>query len=92
MLALGVEIPGSILILDERLARFQADAMALNFTGTPGILLRAKVENRIPQIAPVIEKLAALGFRVSPNSASGVKGTSMDSPFPPRPRHFNVVA
>ena len=34
VLALGVEIPGSILILDERLARFHADAMALNFTGT----------------------------------------------------------
>jgi predicted nucleic acid-binding protein len=47
--------------LDERLGRLHAEAMKLTFTGTLGILLRAKVEGRIPRIEPLLGHLGRLG-------------------------------
>jgi uncharacterized protein len=34
VLALGTEVPGAVLILDERLGRLHAEALKLTFTGT----------------------------------------------------------
>jgi predicted nucleic acid-binding protein len=65
VLALGIQVPGAVVILDERLARMHAEALKLTFTGTLGILLRAKVEGRISQIAPLLTHLDHLGFRLS---------------------------
>jgi len=65
VLALGLQVPGAVVILDERLARLHAEVMKLTFTGTLGILLRAKAEGRIPRIEPVIQHLDRLGFRLS---------------------------
>ena len=63
VLALGIQIPGAVVILDERLARLHAEALKLSFTGTLGILLRAKVEGRIACLEPVLAHLDRLGFR-----------------------------
>ena len=49
VLALGMQLPGAVLILDERLGRLHAESLKLTFTGTLGILLRARVEGRIPR-------------------------------------------
>lgn len=65
VLALGTQVPGAVVILDERLARLHAEAMKLTFTGTLGILLRAKVEGRIPRIEPLLEHLSYSGFSLS---------------------------
>ena len=64
VLALGAQLPGAVLILDERLGRLHAEALKLTFTGTIGILLRAKVEGPIPRIehpaaAQAVTKAAA---------------------------------
>jgi predicted nucleic acid-binding protein len=46
--------------------------LKLTFTGTLEILLRAKVEGRIPRIRPVFEQLDQLKFRLSfKNESSG---------------------
>ncbi len=45
-----MQVPGSVVILDERLGRSYASALKLRFTGTLGILLSATVEGRIPRI------------------------------------------
>jgi predicted nucleic acid-binding protein len=55
---------------DERLGRAHAEALKLTFTGTLGILLRAKVEGRIPRIEPVLDHLDRLGFRLSTRTRS----------------------
>jgi predicted nucleic acid-binding protein len=47
VLAFGIQLPDALLLLDERLARVHARALQLNFTGTLGILLRAKDEGHI---------------------------------------------
>jgi predicted nucleic acid-binding protein len=61
VLALGMQVPGAVIILDERLGRLRAAALQLTFTGTLGVLLRAKAEGRIPRIAPLVEHLGRLG-------------------------------
>jgi predicted nucleic acid-binding protein len=72
VLALGIEVPGAVVILDERLGRLHAEALKLSFTGTLGILLRAKVEGRIPRIEPLLEHLGRLGFRLSAKTHAAV--------------------
>jgi predicted nucleic acid-binding protein len=72
VLALGMQVPGAIVILDERLGRLHAQSLKLTFTGTLGILLRAKVAGRIPQIGPLLEQLGRLGFRLSSKTHAAV--------------------
>ncbi len=72
VLALGMQVPDAVVILDERLGRLYAKALKLTFTGTLGILLRAKVEGRIPRIEPLLEHLDRLGFRLSARTRAAV--------------------
>jgi hypothetical protein len=64
-LALALEEPESLVILDDRLAREVAKLQNLRITGTAGVLLRAKQEGHIQAIAPLLNKLTELGFRLS---------------------------
>ena len=72
VLALGAQLPGAVLILDERLGRLHAEALKLTFTGTIGILLRAKVEGRIPRIDHLLEHLDLLRFRLSARTRAAI--------------------
>jgi uncharacterized protein len=80
VLALGMQVPGAVVIVDERLGRLYAEALKLSFTGTLGILLRAKVEGRIPRIAPVLEHLDRLGFRLSARTRTAVLKQAGEGP------------
>ena len=64
-LALAVETPNSLLIMDDGRARRIGRLLGLTMTGTVGILARAKREGLIPQLAPMLEQLEHLGFRLS---------------------------
>ena len=72
VLALGLEVANAVVILDERLGRLQAEVLKLTFTGTLGILLRAKVEGRISRIEPVLAHLDRLRFRLSAKTRAAV--------------------
>lgn len=72
VLALGIHVPGAVVIPDERLGRVHAEALKLTFTGTLGILLRAKVEGRIPRIEPLLAHLDHLRFRLSAKTHAAV--------------------
>jgi len=65
-IALALEIPNSTLILDDYKARKIAENLGLNFTGTIGIIIKAKLENIIPSIKPLLEKIKQTNFRISP--------------------------
>jgi uncharacterized protein len=65
VLALAVQRPGSLVVLDNRLARRHIEDLRLTMTGTLGILLRAKSERLLPRAGPVLDKLDRLGFRLS---------------------------
>jgi hypothetical protein len=64
VLALGVESPDSVVILDDALARRYARLLNLRLTGTLGVLVRAKREGLLPAVAPVLDRLQDLRFRV----------------------------
>jgi predicted nucleic acid-binding protein len=56
-LALGMERPDSLLILDDLSARAYAGTHQLSFTGTLGILSAAKARGRISSLSPVLRDL-----------------------------------
>ena len=66
-LTLGMEHPGSLLILDDLSARAAASANGLPFTGTLGILAAAKARGRLTALAPVLHELRTRArFWISP--------------------------
>jgi predicted nucleic acid-binding protein len=50
------------------LARTCAKELGVSLTGTLGILLKAKPAKHIHTLAPLIEQLNILGFRLSPQA------------------------
>ncbi|MBI2298180.1 MAG: DUF3368 domain-containing protein, partial [Armatimonadetes bacterium] len=67
-LAIGLQLPGVTLIIDDRIARQVAEVLRLPRTGTVGLLLSAKQAGLVAAVRPQIERLVALGFRLSPRA------------------------
>lgn len=67
-LMLALEYPGSIVLLDDALARRVAETLKIGFTGTLGLLLDAKKKGLIPTLRPKLDRLQALRFRLSPHT------------------------
>lgn len=65
-LALALENPGKIILLDDALARRVAEAAGLTVWGTLRVLLEAKEGGLIDRIAPSVDKLSQAGMRISP--------------------------
>jgi predicted nucleic acid-binding protein len=57
VIALGLQLPGSLVILDEQLARRIAELFELDVTGTLGLLLRAKQRGHLEHVTPAVEAL-----------------------------------
>ncbi|MDZ7618714.1 MAG: DUF3368 domain-containing protein [Patescibacteria group bacterium] len=51
-----------LLILDDRTARCEAQRLSLRCTGTAGVLIRAKREAIVGQLAPLLDDLRQHGF------------------------------
>jgi len=56
-IALALAAPGSLLILDDRLGRRIAHLRALTYTGTLGVLVKARQEGHLAAVRPVIAAL-----------------------------------
>ncbi len=54
----------ALAIVDDGRARAHAQRHGLRFTGTVGVLLRAKASGLLVEIKPLLEKLRQLGFRL----------------------------
>lgn len=65
-IALALEIPNSILILDDNKARKIAQNLKLKFTGTIGVIVKAKLLGLIPSVKPYFDKIKDTNFRISP--------------------------
>lgn len=63
-LALSVQTADSLLLIDDALARRHARLLDLSFSGKLGVLLRAKTAGHLPAVAPVLDQLDALRFRL----------------------------
>ena len=65
VLALALEESGSLVIIDEKLARKIARLRGLRVTGTAGVLLRAKQEGHILAVKPFLDRLEEIQFHLS---------------------------
>ena len=72
VLALAVETPNSLAILDDALVRRYAAHLGIRLTGTLGILLRAKQQRLVSAVAPIIDQLDQLHFRLDPATRKAV--------------------
>jgi len=64
-IALALETPESTVILDDYRARKIAEQLGVNYTGTIGVIIRAKINGVIPSIKPVLLKIKETDFRLS---------------------------
>jgi predicted nucleic acid-binding protein len=64
-IALALETEESIMILDDAKARKTARRLSLHFTGTLGVLLRAKERQLIPSVYDVMFLMNKEGFHIS---------------------------
>lgn len=72
VLALGLEIADSVVVLDDGVARQVADTLQIRFTGTLGLLIDAKRAGLVETVAPLLDQLQALGFRLAPHTRRAV--------------------
>lgn len=64
-IALALEIPESTIILDDFKVRKIASRLGINYTGTLGVIIKAKLKGIIPSIKPILEKIKQTNFRIS---------------------------
>ncbi len=65
VLTLALESTDAVVILDDALARQVAAALDMRFRGTLGLLLNAKRVGLVSTIAPLLDQLQTLRFRLS---------------------------
>lgn len=64
-IALMLEIDDAILLIDDLKGRKIAEKLNLNFSGTFGLLLKAKQLGIIKSIKPILDKIRLTNFRFS---------------------------
>ena len=64
-IALALEIPDSLLIVDDMKARRLARTLHLQLTGTLGVIIKAKQMGIIDVIKPILIKMQASHFHIS---------------------------
>lgn len=82
VLMLALEMPGSIVLLDDALARRVAIAKGIPIKGTLGLLLDAKRAGQLTSVKPSLDRLQELGFRLVNETREAVlklAGESQDS-------------
>ena len=66
VIALAEELDADEVILDERAARAIAITRGLPVIGSAGLLVRAKDQNLIPAVRPLLTRMQEAGMRYSP--------------------------
>ena len=66
VIALASQEKDCLMILDDLKGRKVASILKLDFTGTLGLLVKAKRSGFIPEIKPFVNKLIDSGIRISP--------------------------
>ena len=72
VLSLAMRTPDALALLDDALARRHARLLGVSFTGTLGVLLKARQAGFLDAVAPVLDQLEALRFRLDPATRAAV--------------------
>lgn len=65
VIALALEHQDVVAVLDDLKARRMARELGVRFTGTAGVLLKAKAAGLIPSVTRALDAMAPSGFRLS---------------------------
>ena len=79
VLALALESPEAVVILDDGAGRRAAELLGLRLTGTLGLLLDARRRGLIAKVSPLLDDLDRLRFRVSPTTRAAVLKLARES-------------
>ena len=71
-IALAASRKSDLLLLDDALARRHAKLLGLVVSGTLGVLLKAKQVGLVPAVAPLVDRLDVLGFRLAAETRAAV--------------------
>jgi predicted nucleic acid-binding protein len=71
-IALAVELTADLILLDDTAARRTASSIGLHVVGTFGLLLRAKEQQLLPAVKPLLDQLLAFGFHAGEELVSEV--------------------
>jgi predicted nucleic acid-binding protein len=80
-IALAKEMVSPLLLLDDLKARKLALKLKIKFTGTLGVINKAKQIGVLDQVKPIIEKLLATDFRISENIIDEMLRKNNELPF-----------
>jgi predicted nucleic acid-binding protein len=83
VLALARRTPDSLAILDDARARHYARLFGIRFTGTLGILVKAKQQGHVSAVLPAIQTLESMGFFLDPTTRAAVLRHAGEEPDPP---------
>jgi len=75
-IALTLEVKADLLLMDELAGRRTATSLGVRVMGTLGVLLRAKAQQLIPAVSPLLDQLVATGFYVDDELAKQVRRTA----------------
>lgn len=64
-IALALEYSDSLLILDDNKARKIASQLNLSYTGTFGVIIKAKLQGIIPSVIPYLDRIKQTDFRIT---------------------------
>jgi len=64
-IALALEISESTVILDDYKARRIADQLHVSYTGTLGVIVKAKLKGIIKSVRPLLAKIKQTDFRIT---------------------------
>lgn len=64
-IALALQRPGSLLLLDDRAGRAEARRQGVAFIGTAAVIGLAKLHGLIPAARPILEQFKGVGYYIS---------------------------
>jgi len=64
-IALALETSDCTIVLDDYKARRIAEQLGIPYTGTIGVIIRAKLTGIIPSIKPILSKIKQTNFRIT---------------------------
>lgn len=82
VIALALERPEAVAVLDDRRARQVAREMGVRFTGTAGVLLKAKSSGLLVSVTDTMDAMSRAGFRFSPDLQREVARLAKEAPDP----------
>jgi predicted nucleic acid-binding protein len=80
VLMLALELPETVVVLDDALARRVAHTLNLRLTGTLGLLIDAKRAGIISSIEPCLDRLHALRFHLAQHTQDAVLKLAGEEP------------